>query len=72
MMPTANASTGADMSNYRPAGPQQPPAIPPADTGNGRSPVMLASLPGLNSGPDAVLRQFRGGRGAPQGRIYAR
>lgn len=34
-----------------------------------RSPIMLASLPGVGSGPDAVLRQFNGGRRVPKGRL---
>ena len=34
-----------------------------------RSPVLLASLPGLGSGPDAVVRQFNGGRSVPKQRI---
>lgn len=44
---------------------QQQPATPQRIT---RSRTMLASLPGIGSGPDAVLRQF-GGRNSPTNRL---
>jgi hypothetical protein len=73
-MPSIQASAKKiDTAMYQPA-PQ------PAHTGGvtqnnapptaiSRSPVMIASLPGLGSGPDAVLRQFNGGRNVPKSRI---
>ena len=45
------------------------PPTPPMPDANGRSPVMLASLPGIGSGPDAIMRQFNGGRTVPMTRI---
>lgn len=43
--------------------------MPPPDAEVTRSPVMLASLPGIGSGPDAILRQFNGGRRVPKSRL---
>jgi len=74
-MPSIQASAQKiDTSKYAPA------PVPAAHTGGvtqnnapptaiSRSPVMIASLPGLGSGPDAVLRQFNGGRNVPKSRI---
>ena len=73
-MPRAANSTAADMSGYEatpPAAPvQQPPAGIAPRTGMERHPMMIASMPGISSGPDAILRQFNGGRAVPQSRIY--
>jgi hypothetical protein len=67
-----SARQKVDPTKYAPAAapatsptPQQAP--PP--TAISRSPVMLASLPGIGSGPDAVLRQFNGGGSAPKSRL---
>ena len=70
-MPTARQSVG-DLSGYVPATPANPTPMPvaPGPTGLERSNVMLACLPGVSSGPDAVIRQFNGGRTAPQSRIF--
>ncbi len=70
-MPRMSDSTNGDLSGFTPV--HADPIItnpgPALDSNLMRSPVMLASLPGLGSGPDAVIRQFYGGRATPKQRL---
>ena len=62
MLPTLKASATPVPSNMvrLPAAPAAPNM--PATDANARSSLMISSLPGIGSGPDAVQRQFNGGR----------
>lgn len=71
-MPSLQSRLGVvDPERYSKISPnaQTTPGMAPPDLETTRSPVMLASLPGLGSGPDAVLRQFNGGRRVPKARL---
>jgi hypothetical protein len=70
-MPTLSSSrVELPEDKYQPAAPRQRSNIRQAgDSPIQRSPAMLASLPGMGSGPDAVLRQFYSTRDVPQQRI---
>ena len=69
-MPTMKKSANVDLSGYTPISvpatftPAQP--FPPELR---RSPVMIASLPGVMGGADAVIRQYNGGTVIPKGRF---
>ena len=69
-MPSLSASAVSrpeSMTRVAPAAATAP--TPPLPNPTGRSTVMLAGLPGIGSGPDAILRQFQGGREVPMQRI---
>lgn len=59
-------------ARYQPQTPMPadaPPQLIPPRNEMARSPVMLASLPGTGSSPDAILRQHLGGRTSSGGRF---
>jgi hypothetical protein len=69
---SSSARQKIDPAKYVPVATAPAPSIAqnaPPPSAISRSPVMLASLPGLGSGPDAVLRQFNGGGNAPKSRL---
>jgi hypothetical protein len=70
MSNSTSSNLQRDYAEVPAASPVQSTPPPPQVNELARSPIMLASTPGMGRGPDAVLRQFYGGRAVPKSRIF--